>query len=347
MRRWILIGGSVGLAAATATIGVAAGALDRNASDAPAATTSASNRNVAPVTRRDLARTKEFDGTVGYGTESPLALALAGTLTGVPTPGEIIDAGSVVAEIDGVPVIALGGNTPMWRDLESGVDDGADILALEHALQLLGYADQFDVTVDGKWTNATTRAVKAFQKDHGQPEDGKIANGEIVFIPGPLRIAEVGGAAGQQSSEAAIKVTSPDQVITVNLKIAQAPLLKVGDNVDVKLPDDSTVPGTVESIGEATTDQDGSTTLPVTVTVDGGVDLPIGSPVDVVVSTVAAEQVLTVPVEAVLAAGEGGFAVEVRDGTDTQLVRVELGVFADGFVEISGDVADGDEVVVP
>ncbi len=82
------------------------------------------------------------------------------------------------------------------------------------------------------------------------------------------------------------------------------------------------------------------------VTVEGGVELPTGSPVDVLVEIVAAEDVLAVPVEAVLALAEGGYAVEVREGSGTQLVGVELGTFADGFVEITGDVAEGAQVVV-
>ena len=57
---------------------------------------------------------------------------------------------------------------------------------------------------------------------------------------------------------------------------------------------------------------------------------------------------LAVPVEALLALAEGGYAVEVSDGDGTtHLVGVELGVFADGLVEITGDVEAGDQVVVP
>ena len=54
---------------------------------------------------------------------------------------------------------------------------------------------------------------------------------------------------------------------------------------------------------------------------------------------------LAVPVEAVLALAEGGYAVEVVDGATTHLVGVELGPFVDGQVEVVGDVAEGDTVV--
>jgi multidrug efflux pump subunit AcrA (membrane-fusion protein) len=57
--------------------------------------------------------------------------------------------------------------------------------------------------------------------------------------------------------------------------------------------------------------------------------------------------VLAVPVRALLALSEGGYAVEtVRNGV-RKLVAVELGAFADGYVEISGRVQPGTKVVVP
>ena len=84
----------------------------------------------------------------------------------------MIEEGTVVATVDGRPVVALTGSTPLWRDLGPGVDDGADVLAVEQALQRLGFTAEFDVTVDGDWTDATTRAVEAFQEHFGQDDDG-------------------------------------------------------------------------------------------------------------------------------------------------------------------------------
>jgi peptidoglycan hydrolase-like protein with peptidoglycan-binding domain len=346
MPRWLIAGGTVVAVAAAATVGVAVGSRDDDSNTA-AATTPAADLNVAAVTRRDLARNEELDGTVGFGEESPLVLPIEGTLTSLPEPGTKIDDGSTIAAVDDQPVIAIRSDATLWRDLGPSVEDGEDVLAIERMLAQRGYAVEYDVTVDGDWTDATTSAVKAFQEDHGQDNDGEITRGEIVFIADALRVADVAGVVGQPASDAGITVTDPDPAINVDLEIADATLLATGDAVTVELPDGSSVPGTVASIGEASTDETGATTIPVEITVEEGVELPTGSPVDVLVSIVAADDVLAVPVEAVLALAEGGYAVEVREGAVTHLVAVELGTFADGFVEITGDVAEGAEVVIP
>ena len=63
---------------------------------------------------------------------------------------------------------------------------------------------------------------------------------------------------------------------------------------------------------------------------------------------VLADDALTVPARALVALIEGGYAVEVisQDG-NSEYRAVQIGEFADGWVEIAGDVAEGDQVVVP
>ena len=81
--------------------------------------------------------------------------------------------------------------------------------------------------------------------------------------------------------------------------------------------------------------------------------------VTIAVDATLASDVMIVPVGALLALAEGGFAVEVVQGGDaattnpvqtrlaqTRLVGVELGEILDGQAEITGDVAVGDTVLV-
>ena len=94
----------------------------------------------------------------------------------------------------------------------------------------------------------------------------------------------------------------------------------------------------------------GTVTLPVTLTLDrpdssGSLD---GAPVTVRVVTESREDVLAVPVEALLALREGGYAVETVDAEgDSHYVGVKLGLFTDGWVEVTGDIVEGAQVVVP
>ena len=57
------------------------------------------------------------------------------------------------------------------------------------------------------------------------------------------------------------------------------------------------------------------------------------------------KDVLTVPVEAVVALREGGYGLELVQGAKTRMVPVETGLTADGRIEVSGaGLAEGMKV---
>ena len=135
--------------------------------------------------------------------------------------------------------------------------------------------------------------------------------------------------------------------------------MKVGDQVTITLPDSSTTPGVVSTVGTvavSTTDQGGNASAP-TIQVDitpsdtsatGTLDQ---APVQVAITTASVDDALVVPVAALLSPAGGGYAVEVVDGASAhRLIAVNLGLFddADGLVQITGSsVKAGDRVVVP
>ena len=70
--------------------------------------------------------------------------------------------------------------------------------------------------------------------------------------------------------------------------------------------------------------------------------------IDVAFTASRRENVLTVPVAALLALAEGGYGVEVVDGSATRIVAVRTGLFARGRVEVSGGgLAEGMTVGMP
>jgi hypothetical protein len=92
----------------------------------------------------------------------------------------------------------------------------------------------------------------------------------------------------------------------------------------------------------------GEPTIPVTIELDERAPTNLDqAPVTIELTKEARPGVLAVPVTALVALQGGGYAVEVRDGATTRLVAVEPGLYADGYVEITGDVDEGAEVVVP
>ena len=139
-----------------------------------------------------------------------------------------------------------------------------------------------------------------------------------------------------------------NQIVALDVAADDVDRFAVGDESSIELPDGTLVDGVVWSIAQvATAGADGGdTTVEVVIALTEQTEQLDAAPVDVIVTTTIASGVLTVPFRALLALSEGGYAVEKVTGSGTQLVGVELGASGDGVVEITGDVAEGDEVVV-
>ena len=312
------------------------------------------------VVRTDLISRTEASGTLGYADATPVLATGPGTLTWLPKVGAEIGRGARVYEVDGHRVPLFYGNTPLWRSLRTGVDDGQDVLEIERNLKALGYGD--DLTVNRKFTWATAEAIKDWQDDLGLAETGQIAPGDVVIQPGRLRIATVDGVLGSPATGKVATVTDTTRLVTVDLPVTEQELAKVGRRVQIELPGGRNTSGTVSEIGNAATsgsDDDGpvdpredtdTATVPVHIALSkpsaaGRLD---DAPVTVGFTGATRKQVLAVPVNALLARAPGRYQVEVVDGAGRRMIPVELGIFADGQVEVSGTGLDaGMRVEVP
>jgi hypothetical protein len=146
---------------------------------------------------------------------------------------------------------------------------------------------------------------------------------------------------------------APTEEVSLQVGTSDQSLFVVGMAVEVELADGSTVAGTVSTVGQTvkrvSTGPNSELYVDVTVAVadESGEDLVQG-PVTVHVPSETVTAALMVPVRALVALVEGGYAVEVQgdDGT-TSLVGVKTGVFSDGWVQVMGDLAADDMVMVP
>jgi multidrug efflux pump subunit AcrA (membrane-fusion protein) len=309
-------------------------------------TTPAAPTATATVARQDLNGQTKVSGTLGYAGSASVQSPLSGRVTWLPTAGQVIRRGGTLLMVDNRPVQLFYGAKPVWRDLAVGVDDGPDVKQLEQNLVALGYDPDHAITVDNHYSWATKAAVKHWQKARGLAQTGKFPTAmPAVFLPWAVRVNTLSGSVGGQAApgQAAYTATSDRHQVTVKLDVSQQSYVKQGDRVDVVLPDGRHVRGRISDVGRvAETSGDPpnqTTTIPVTVALDnpgagGRLDQ---APVDVYVTTQSRKGVLAVPVTALLALAEGGYAVETVDAAGQhQLVPVQLGVFSNGMVEVAG-----------
>jgi hypothetical protein len=315
----------------------------------------------AAVTRQDIASTTPVNATLGYAGSYTVTGQGGGTLTRLPSPGQVIGQGQVLYQTDnGTPVVLLHGSVPAWRPLDEGVT-GADVSQLNHDLVQLRDADSARIAALGwdyfSWETQT--GVEKLQSTLGiSSPSASLSLGQVVFEPTALRVSQVTGSLGGSADGPVLMATSDEHVVTIPLDASEQAEVRAGDAVTVTLPDGRTVPGAVSAVGAVATTSSsqggsGSTaTIPVTVTLTDprAAGSLAQAPVTVNITTASVKNALVVPVGALLARSIGGYAVEVvRAGNTRRLVPVTVGLFddADGLVQVTGALTPGQRVVVP
>ncbi len=324
--------------AAGAAAGVA-GAFGTSGSPKAGAAGSSYHTLAAVVTRRSLSSQTQVDATLGYAGSYQVAGQGGGTVTWLPAAGRVIREGGVLYRVDnGMPVFLLYGRVPAWRALAEGLT-GADVAQLNRDLVALGYATRVALGPRSGWdyfSAETSYALQRLQAHLGLPVAGTLPPGQAVFLPSTLRVTKVDASLGSAASGTVLTATSTRRVVTIDLDAAQQGEVRAGDHAAITLPDGSTTPGVVSSVGisdaEATSHLD-------------------QAPVTVAITTGAVTNALVVPVDALLARPGGGYAVEVTGASGGHhLVPVSVGLFDDdaGLVQVSGPgLAPGQHVVVP
>jgi hypothetical protein len=313
------------------------------------AATDSAPAGTAQIIRQTLVNAATVPGKLDYGSAEPVEAKASGTVTWLPEVGTVLTRGEVLLRADEKPVAMLYGALPMYRELNVHTT-GRDVEQFERNLSALGYAG---FAVDEKFNQYTATAVKRWQRDLEVPQSGVVGVASIVYAGGAVRVAGRSVRLGGSASGEVLTCTANVKVVTVDAPAAGAVWAAKGTKVSVVLPGGRTVAGTVTGLGtEATaapaTGESGSgdaptaasqgATVPVTVSIADQSRLGSlqSTPVDVRYVAEERKDVLTVPVPALLAPQEGGYAVEIVEASGTRVVAVQTGLFADGRVEVRG-----------
>ncbi|MFE1326100.1 peptidoglycan-binding protein [Streptomyces sp. NPDC058741] len=194
---------------------------------------------------------------------------------------------------------------------------------------------------DGVLTSSLMAAVRRWQPTVGMQPTGVLDVSDVVVTQTAVRVSEILVQPGDEAAEL-MTVTSTTKSVTVPVEALDIGSIKRKQRVTVVLPDRSETTGRVSAIssvirgGQDGADQPGRSKINVTVSLDApeAVKDLDSAPVETQFEAESRNDVLAVPVGALLALREGGYALRVAGG---DLVPVETGMFAEGLVEISGE----------
>ncbi|WP_329619411.1 peptidoglycan-binding protein [Streptomyces sp. NBC_01255] len=305
--------------------------------------------------RQTLKDTRSADARLGFGRERTAVGRLPGTLTRLPASGAEITRGKALYAVDNQPVVVLYGSLPAYRALAKG-SEGPDVRQLEENLAALGYTG---FAPDEEYTDATARAVRRWQDDLGLKETGTVEPGRVLFTAGAIRVAGLEAELGDQTGPGRklLSYTGTARAVTAELDISDRRLAKQGTAVQVTLPDGAAVQGSIGGVSTVSKPAEGQKKAETKIKVVVGltdarareaVRAYDEAGVHVTFTAGTRKDVLTVPVAALLALAEGGFGVELVEGSTSTYVPVTTGLFADGRVEISGSgIARGAKAGMP
>ena len=251
------------------------------------------------------------------------------------------------------------------REMEEGegsVVDGAEALAIENAQKayddaLKSYNEGVDQDSELAKAKEELDELKLSAKSETFSPTNAYASKTAIIVGSYIN--DIGSAVTLNSPLYNISSIGIEVVFQVDATDQET--VSLGDSVEIELPTNERVPTIITFIDQVVTQTQAGEFIEVTLEVLNPEEIEAydQAPVKVFVTTEISENVLYVPVNALLALAEGGYALEIYDGeldggtfegesgVDTSYVAVEIGVFTDGFVEVKGNISEGQTVVVP
>ncbi|GAA3648469.1 peptidoglycan-binding protein [Lentzea roselyniae] len=299
------------------------------------------------VQKGDLTNTRTLQANLGFGAARPVK-GSAGTVTKLPAAGQVTELGKELYRVDDQPVVVFFGATPLFRALDTPGVKGSDVAVLMDNLAALGHqvgTRPRDAT-KAELTPRVVDALKKWQRSLGVEQTGVLQPGRVLVLDRPMRVATVKAQPGAPATEELFELTPTTRLVTMQVPVSEAGAVKADMPVVIVRPDSREIPGKVTSVTTAPAQENnGGQKVDVLVTPDNPADVADldTAPVRLKITTESRTGVLTVPLTALVALKEGGYAVQLPGGA---LKAVQTGLYSQDKVEISGDgITDGLEVV--
>jgi len=245
---------------------------------------------------------------------------------------------------------------------KESVIDASEALAIENAQKayddaLESYAE--GVNRDAELEKAREELVELRLSSTSETFSPAYALASQTAIIVGSYVSSEGSAVGVNSQMYNISSTGIEVVFQIDA--SDQDMVSIGDSVEVELPSEERIKATISYIDPVVTQGQNGDFIEVKLDISSKEDVKVydQAPVDVFVTSEVSQDVLYVPVNALIALAEGGYALEIYNGetnpgtfegisgVDTTYVGVDIGVFTDGFVEVSGNISEGMIVVVP
>ena len=258
--------------------------------------------------------------------------------------------------VSGKPVFAFVSPTPLWKNLSTSLSSGSqrvNVAVLQRALKTQGY---YKKAINGRFTSATKKAYKRWQKANGMSATGILDVSRFVWMPtGSVLTAWTVNLGSHVSSGTALaSVVSPSR-LTAEALISQADIadLKVGQKAEMTIDgyDSDAFTGRISFISSepasssSASGSSSSTQYSITVSAE---DLPelaksgMTGTLDIVIEQ--RENVLLVPTTAVSGSSSTSFVRVMQDGKPV-FRQVETGMATSSSTEITSGLTEGETVV--
>lgn len=321
----------------------------------------------APVFKTETAKKTGIEKAVsGSGNiEYILTYDLANPSTGVIDSlsikdMEVVKTGQELFRLNGNPVFALNGKTPIYRILRYG-NSGEDVKVLQNSLKELGY-DIDDA--DGDFLSEARSALKEFQEDKELSETGIPNPVNFQSFPLPLNVVDLVAKQGDRLAAGRTVAVLADVnklKVTVLVNEIDIPKVKIGRQAVITidaLPDEEFL-GKVSFISEMPAETSSTQQNSGQSSGTGVVSYEVEILLDKVSSNVKAgmtanadiviekkDSALVVPSAAIQEREGKKFVRILGSGDMPREVEVTTGISSDDKTEILSGIREGDKVVI-